>query len=136
MPWVVFATPPEPPQTWTYAKGFFPRTFHYKREAAKCADDVRGMGGKPVVLNEKDVPPIDKAEMLTGYVVRCERDSTVFCATPKRRVTKLYDPAGDKCIDCPTCHRGYFYMNGGPDAEGKMDIWESDRKLTVMHKPE
>lgn len=67
---------------------------------------------------------------------RCERDDTVFLASPKRLAKTDYDKDGDMCVDCPTCGRGYAHYNGGKLlaelGEEHIKGWYSDRQLTLL----
>lgn len=67
--------------------------------------------------------------------VKCNRDQTVFEVEPREYPAPGMSLSMEecreegyayptKCIDCPTCHRGYFlYIDG---------IWRSDRELITL----
>lgn len=75
------------------------------------------------------------------FQARCERDATVFTATPRpypggKKQSTCIDEDGDQILDCPTCKRGYMFYNGGSDLEILDEVgktgWHSDRPLTVL----
>lgn len=47
MPWLVKMV--SPPKNHSYRHGFFPRSFHYKRDAVNLQQEVQRAGGKAVV---------------------------------------------------------------------------------------
>ena len=57
--------------------------------------------------------------------VRCNREGTEFEAM----VVPYPVPKGAKYIECPTCHRRYFY-------DSEKDKWESDRPLVILSNEE
>jgi len=136
--WVLFATAPA--QGWVYKPGHFPRQFNYKKDAKGAAAAATSAGGVNVEIVKKDkkiAEIIDGGKLSTHYIVRCERDGTIFGQEPQTGPgdRKEYDLAGDRSISCPRCGRSYYYHNGGEMADGKVGVWFSDRNLTVLHNP-
>lgn len=120
MPWVVFASPPKNILTsrWDFATDYFPKLYHYKKDAEVRAREANLKGGTAVVINEKDV---DVKKVNTHYIVRCDRDMHVFSVIPHT------DVRGEKVITCPKCGRGYYRNEEG--------VWESDRPLKILSDP-
>lgn len=63
-------------------------------------------------------------------LVQCVRDNTTFEAHEipypgTERQTKLMSEAGDRYIECPTCHRRYFWHDD-------TQKWSSDRDLKII----
>jgi len=52
--WIVCATrPADPFRDWPFPDNYFPRQFHYKRDAIEMAEEVRLYGGWAVVEKKK-----------------------------------------------------------------------------------
>lgn len=90
-------------------------------------------GSVPVVSAE--LQPSDAALLASlalpfrSALVRCERCGAEWTAIPKKypsddRQSSHYCAAGDWCIDCPRCMRGYFVNDAG-------DFY-ADRLLTIL----
>jgi hypothetical protein len=144
--WIVFATAPA--GGWVYKTDHFPRLYNYKKDAKAAAGEATKLGGTnvEVVKQTKDLasllnaslPSYVSGKLFTHYIVRCERDQTIFGQEPRFDAVdrKEYDPVGgDRSITCPRCGRSYYYHNGGESADGKVGEWFSDRKLTILHDP-
>lgn len=57
MPWTVHATPPSKLANygWDFREGYFPRTYHYKREAVKRAQEAIAKGATEVKIERSQV---------------------------------------------------------------------------------